>query len=153
MFAPLPSPAEMSGWDRAAIDLGLPELLLMENASREALHVLSAETGHMPCLLYTSELTAALETLGVSFTFEGKPGFPPFVLKTCGLDGGEVGIGMDESSPVSYTHLDVYKRQHRPCASSACSAIRRLPAFRRWWVPSRNISLSIGVSMSSGPTS
>ena len=44
------------------------------------------------------ELTAALETLGVSFTFEGKPGFPPFVLKTCGLDGGEVGIGMDESS-------------------------------------------------------
>ena len=47
MFAPLPSPAEMSGWDRAAIDLGLPELLLMENASREALHVLSAETGHM----------------------------------------------------------------------------------------------------------
>lgn len=42
MFAPLPSPAEMSGWDRAAIDLGLPELLLMENASREALHVLSA---------------------------------------------------------------------------------------------------------------
>ena len=48
MFAPLPAPAEMSGWDRAAIDLGLPELLLMENASREALHVLSAETGHMP---------------------------------------------------------------------------------------------------------
>lgn len=48
MFAPLPSPAEMSGWDRAAIDLGLPELLLMENASREALHVLSAETGQMP---------------------------------------------------------------------------------------------------------
>lgn len=44
------------------------------------------------------ELTAALETLGVSFTFEGKPGFPPFVLKTCGLDGGRVGIGMDESS-------------------------------------------------------
>ena len=37
----------MSGWDRAAIDLGLPELLLMENASREALHVLSAETGQM----------------------------------------------------------------------------------------------------------
>ena len=27
----------MSRWDRAAIDLGLPELLLMENASREAL--------------------------------------------------------------------------------------------------------------------
>ena len=48
MFAPLPSPAEMSGWDRAAIDLGLPELLLMENASREAMHVLSAETGQMP---------------------------------------------------------------------------------------------------------
>ena len=45
MFAPLPAPAEMSGWDRAAIDLGLPELLLMENASREAMHALAAETG------------------------------------------------------------------------------------------------------------
>lgn len=45
MFAPLPAPAEMSGWDRAAIELGLPEVLLMENASREALHALEAETG------------------------------------------------------------------------------------------------------------
>ena len=40
MFAPLPAPADMSGWDRAAVALGLPELLLMENASREALHAL-----------------------------------------------------------------------------------------------------------------
>lgn len=62
MFAPLPAPAEMSGWDRAAIDLGLPELLLMENASREALHVLSAETGHMPgkrVLLFMAAATTA----------------------------------------------------------------------------------------------
>ncbi len=44
MFAPLPAPAEMSGWDRAAVALGLPELLLMENASREALHALTEET-------------------------------------------------------------------------------------------------------------
>lgn len=40
MFTPLPTPSEMARWDRAAVDLGLPELLLMENASREALHVL-----------------------------------------------------------------------------------------------------------------
>ncbi len=40
MLASLPTPAEMSHWDRAAAALGLPELLLMENASREALHVL-----------------------------------------------------------------------------------------------------------------
>lgn len=45
MFAPLPTPAEMSGWDRAAMELGLPGLLLMENASREAMHALEAETG------------------------------------------------------------------------------------------------------------
>ena len=45
MFAPLPTPAEMSGWDRAAVELGLPGLLLMENASREAMHALEAETG------------------------------------------------------------------------------------------------------------
>lgn len=42
MFAPLPTPSEMSLWDQAAVALGLPELLLMENASREALHVLTA---------------------------------------------------------------------------------------------------------------
>lgn len=45
MFAPLPAPAEMSGWDRAAIALGIPEPMLMENASREALHALIEETG------------------------------------------------------------------------------------------------------------
>ena len=44
------------------------------------------------------ELTAALESVGVSFAFEGKPGFPPFVMRTHGLDGGELTIGMDESS-------------------------------------------------------
>lgn len=44
------------------------------------------------------ELTAALETLGPSFSFEGKPGFPPLLLKTHGLNGGEMSIGMDESS-------------------------------------------------------
>lgn len=44
------------------------------------------------------ELTAALESLGVSFDFEGKIGFPPLVMTTEGLSGGDVSIGMDESS-------------------------------------------------------
>ncbi len=40
----LPAPEEMAGWDRAAItDFGLREEMLMENASREALHALRAE--------------------------------------------------------------------------------------------------------------
>ena len=39
-FPPLPTPAEIARWDEAAVELGLPEILLMENASREALHVL-----------------------------------------------------------------------------------------------------------------
>ncbi|NHZ48573.1 bifunctional ADP-dependent NAD(P)H-hydrate dehydratase/NAD(P)H-hydrate epimerase, partial [Desulfovibrio sp. XJ01] len=40
----LPAPEEMAGWDRAAsADFGLREEILMENASREALHVLRAE--------------------------------------------------------------------------------------------------------------
>lgn len=40
----LPTPEEMRAWDRAAsVNFGLREELLMENASREALHVLRAE--------------------------------------------------------------------------------------------------------------
>lgn len=45
MYPSLPSPREMAAWDRAAAELGLPEALLMENAAREALHALRAETG------------------------------------------------------------------------------------------------------------
>ena len=41
---PLPTPAEMSAWDKAAIAFGIPEFVLMENASREALHVLASRT-------------------------------------------------------------------------------------------------------------
>ncbi|MDR2695214.1 MAG: bifunctional ADP-dependent NAD(P)H-hydrate dehydratase/NAD(P)H-hydrate epimerase, partial [Deltaproteobacteria bacterium] len=44
-FPPLPTPAEMARWDEAAVELGLPEMLLMENAAREALHVLEKHTG------------------------------------------------------------------------------------------------------------
>lgn len=39
-FPPLPLPEEMRAWDKGAADLGLPEILLMENAARAALHVL-----------------------------------------------------------------------------------------------------------------
>jgi NAD(P)H-hydrate epimerase len=44
-FPPLPTPAEMALWDEAAAALGLPEMLLMENAAREALHVLEKHVG------------------------------------------------------------------------------------------------------------
>lgn len=44
------------------------------------------------------ELTAALESLGVAFDFEDRIGFPPLVMATEGLSGGDVSIGMDESS-------------------------------------------------------
>lgn len=38
----LPTPEEMHAWDAASIrEFGIPELLLMENASREAFHVLN----------------------------------------------------------------------------------------------------------------
>lgn len=37
---PLPTPQEMRDWDQAAVALGTPEMVLMENASREACAVL-----------------------------------------------------------------------------------------------------------------
>ena len=44
------------------------------------------------------ELTAALEKLGVVARFENEAGYPPFILKTKGLEGGAVEIGLGESS-------------------------------------------------------
>lgn len=40
MFVPVTTPEEMRQWDATAVRFGLPEMLLMENASREALAVL-----------------------------------------------------------------------------------------------------------------
>lgn len=42
-------------------------------------------------------LTGVLEKLGAKFLFE-KDGFPPFLLKANGLEGGEVTISLEESS-------------------------------------------------------
>lgn len=45
-YIPLPTPAEMNSWDTQAISaFGIREEILMENASREALHVLLELTG------------------------------------------------------------------------------------------------------------
>lgn len=45
-FTPLPSPAEMALWDTTSIhSFGIREEMLMENASREALHALHDEVG------------------------------------------------------------------------------------------------------------
>lgn len=46
MFEALPTPAEMNRWDQEAEALGLPAFVLMENASREALHVLRTAYHH-----------------------------------------------------------------------------------------------------------
>jgi NAD(P)H-hydrate epimerase len=45
MFAPLPTPEEMAAWDKAAVALGMPEMLLMENAARAAASVLAETFG------------------------------------------------------------------------------------------------------------
>lgn len=44
------------------------------------------------------ELTDALTRLGAVFTWEERPGCPPFVLKASGLSGGEISISLEESS-------------------------------------------------------
>ncbi|MFO7877782.1 MAG: NAD(P)H-hydrate dehydratase [Desulfovermiculus sp.] len=46
MYRPLPTPEEMAHWDRLSIEeFGLPGHMLMENASRELLHVIEQEIG------------------------------------------------------------------------------------------------------------
>lgn len=44
---PLPTAAEMRAWDAASIALGIPEIVLMENAAHAALGVLRAEMGDL----------------------------------------------------------------------------------------------------------
>lgn len=44
------------------------------------------------------ELVMALRMLGVGVEWEGAAGFPPLVIDTNGMPGGEVNIGLDESS-------------------------------------------------------
>lgn len=49
LFIPLPSPEEMSRWDSLTEnEYGLPTLLLMENAAREAFHALKEQHGVWP---------------------------------------------------------------------------------------------------------
>lgn len=45
MFIPVPAPEEMSAWDAASIQLGIPEEVLMENAARAAMNVLYRHAG------------------------------------------------------------------------------------------------------------
>lgn len=44
------------------------------------------------------DLVMALRMLNVGVEWEGKPGYPPLIIDTDGMPGGEVSIGMDESS-------------------------------------------------------
>jgi 3-phosphoshikimate 1-carboxyvinyltransferase len=45
-----------------------------------------------------AELGKALTSLGVRCEYPDKEGYPPFVIRTQGIDGGTVGVGLDESS-------------------------------------------------------
>ena len=47
LFSPLLTPAEMNAWDKASAAMGLKTELLMENASREALHALVEKLGDL----------------------------------------------------------------------------------------------------------
>ncbi len=63
-------------------------------------------------------LTDVLSGHGVDITFDEKPGYPPFVIKACGLRGGDLTIGLDESSqylsglllaaPIARQQLNIY---------------------------------------------
>lgn len=44
------------------------------------------------------QLTQALEPLGPVFEWDEKPGYPPFVIRTEGLSGGDAAISLEESS-------------------------------------------------------
>lgn len=44
------------------------------------------------------QLTEALEPLGPVFDWDDKPGYPPFVIRTEGLSGGDATISLEESS-------------------------------------------------------
>ena len=44
------------------------------------------------------QLTTVLEGLGARFSFEDKPGYPPFMIETQGLSGGRAVISLEESS-------------------------------------------------------
>ena len=43
-------------------------------------------------------LTQVLEHLGVSFTWHGREGYPPFTLSSSGITGGEVDVSLEDSS-------------------------------------------------------
>ena len=39
------------------------------------------------------------------------------------------GVSFRGTNPVSYTHLDVYKRQTQWCSPTACAAAKTVPSF------------------------
>lgn len=47
MFTAIPSPQEIAQWDNEAIQLGISSAMLMENASREAFHVMQEYYGNL----------------------------------------------------------------------------------------------------------
>ena len=68
------------------------------------------------------ELTAALERLGVAVRFENEAGYPPFILKTRGLEGGSLEIGLGESSQYLSGLLQAAPQAKSPVTIEICGS-------------------------------
>jgi NAD(P)H-hydrate epimerase len=113
LLSPLPTPAEMNAWDKAASEMGLTTELLMENASREALHALEDKLGDLRgqtvlCLagpgnnggdaialarhLHDAGAEVNLLLLRPAWAYTGAPGFHLRLARRAGVDVRQLGI-------------------------------------------------------------
>ncbi len=116
MPTPLPTPAEMAAWDRAAIqDFGLPAELLMENAGGAALDVLRKAYGPL------SGAKALLVAGG------GNNGGDAFVLARRLIDRGAEALVLHTHAKARYSPE---ARLHWNIAERAGVAFRRIPLDR-----------------------
>ncbi len=122
MPTPLPTPAEMSAWDRAAIqDFGLPADLLMENAGAAALAALREAYGPL-------DGAQVLLIAG-----GGNNGGDAFVLARRLLDHGASPLVLhthakSQYSPEARLHLDIAERAGVPLRRLSLARPERIPA-------------------------
>jgi NAD(P)H-hydrate epimerase len=113
LLSPLPTPAEMNAWDKAASDMGLSTELLMENASREALHTLEDTLGDLRgqtvlCLagpgnnggdaialarhLHDARAEVTLLLVRPAWAYTGAPGFHLRLARRTGVNIRQLGV-------------------------------------------------------------